>query len=243
MLFPHQARLIEWLSRERSLGEHFPECIERRADLLVVEWVPGTPLDKLDYRRQPERITATAKLLALIHSAQPPAEIRPNDVYGTYLRDRWARLAGAISSPEVTARLEAEIEAAAEDRPLLTHPDLSPQNLVMVPGQRLVSIDNELVGASTLPMIDLFSPWRYFGRGLRRRSNTRRFLRAYAEGGGRLDRLQARAGAYVALWRMRRIGSLLEEGREAEARALENEVLGRPAREHPLLKAVRGSLP
>jgi aminoglycoside phosphotransferase (APT) family kinase protein len=240
---PHQARLVEWLGEEPALGRHFPRCIERREEIVVVEWVLGEPLGKLDYRRQPEQIAATARLLALIHSSPPPSEIRTEDVYGKYLTDRWARLAGAISSPAVTARLQSEIESARGDRPLLTHPDLSPQNLVMLPGNRLISIDNELVGVGPLPMIDLFSPWRYFGRGLRRTANTRRFLRAYVECGGRLERFHERARSYLALWRLRRIGALLEQGRTAEARLIEDAVLSRSAKEHPLLRAVRRSLP
>ena len=47
-----QAELLAWASAHSRLGIHFPQCVERRGALLVVEWVEGRALEKRTYRKQ-----------------------------------------------------------------------------------------------------------------------------------------------------------------------------------------------
>lgn len=239
-----QAELLEWLADHPTLGAHFPACFERQEDLVVVEWVEGEVLEKREYRKQGRVIEATAELLARLHTTSLPPGLVVGDLYGSYLIRRGREQANKLSSPEIlyglTESLEAELlETGSGRRPVLTHPDLAPQNLVLKPEGALCAIDNELAGESRSPGIDLLNPWRYFGRGLRARRNLTRYLRAYDDAGGRLDSLVDDSTATQALWTLRRIGSLLEAGRTVEADAVARRARDLGGGTHPILKAAR----
>ncbi len=234
-----QARLLEWLGEHPLLGDHFPSCVARRGDLIAVDWIEGECLDKRTFRRNRAGIEATARLLARLHAARPAPEFSSDDIYRDYLLRRLIRHERLLNDSAAKERLLALLEPSADRRRLLTHPDLSPQNLVVTSRGHLCSIDNELLGVGPVPEIDLLTPWRYFGRGLRRRRNSRRFLEAYTRSGGRLDGFSNHGETIVALSRLRSLGSHLEEGRSEQAAAEARRILAGRSTDHPLVVMAR----
>ena len=123
--------------------------LARRGDLTLEEWIPGTPLDRLELRDA--HLAEGAELLAAIHLADVPAGFPAARAVSTETARAGIetallalRAAGAVEES-----LAGLLRAAAAERDPRTapagiiHTDLCAENLVVDPGGMVRAVDNE----------------------------------------------------------------------------------------------------
>ncbi|MCC7010259.1 MAG: aminoglycoside phosphotransferase family protein [Acidobacteria bacterium] len=147
-LYPTAARADDVWRMLQVAGTTLPRPILRLGRCLVVEYVEGTPLDRL---RTGASATGTARLvrgvgrlLARLHRAPAPP-VAPT----TYVNTRWlvTRVARAFRArallSEAEARALMRLALPTDTRTAISHGDPSPGNIVRTRAGRLRLIDEE----------------------------------------------------------------------------------------------------
>ncbi|MDH3746351.1 MAG: hypothetical protein OES47_14730 [Acidobacteriota bacterium] len=235
---PEQARFIDSLSKLQDVSSYFPEPLARRGSVLAVRWIEGEAWSGEALKRNPLRVRQVARLQAALHSRT--IEGAPGFSYSAFLKRRFSDFQAIWPVTEAYESLTDKLdsEPAADITPRISHPDVTPQNLVQDSFGKLKVIDNELLSQSSEYHIDLFNTDRVLGSpGLE--AKRRYYLESYMEAGGDLSNLVARAGFFSALWQLRMIGALLQDGLVAPAiDAARRAVTGGSPR-HPLIEVAQ----
>jgi hypothetical protein len=114
-----------------------------------------------------------------------------------------------------------------------------PQNLVsLADSDSLGIIDNELLSVNAYPLIDLFNTHRYFD-AKKQPGYVRPYLEAYVQAGGDLRPLLDHEPGYLALWGLRQLGSLLQNGNLAEVQRLGQLWAKEGSQAHPLIETTK----
>lgn len=235
-----QAEFLEAVATRPELGPDFPAPVARRGALLIVEWVAGQPISRRDLERDPRLLARLAQMQARLHAVASQELPEPSFSYPEWLTRRWRRRQGVLPFQEALDRLLEILEGAAPDlEPRISHPDVSGANLVVeAPGAAPRLVDNELLSAGPWYPVDLLATHHSFGAGSRQ-GLARAYLEAYAEAGGRTAALAEHGRYFEALWRLARIGSLLQDGAFGHAAAEARSCLEGAAAAHPLVVLAR----
>jgi hypothetical protein len=209
---PAHAELVATLSRT-DLADVLPPVLAVSGSVVVTAWMPSaqdaTPLTAIEL----------ARLLARIHATPVPDVPAGFDYFTDFLVPRARRAALTLDGG---ARLDHALAAAArppDTSPLrVTHPDLTPDNVLRTDGGGLVIIDNELLGVGRTPLLDLCN----LARGVDRTERGVALDVYLAERGITLDaaslsRLRAMwfvrmAGAFHIAGRLHDVERLIEDG-------------------------------
>ena len=203
---PDHARSIAELSAG-ALSDLLPPVVGVEGSLVVSEWV-----ERDAAAPDPDAATLSA-MLARIHAVAVTDLVAAFDPWGDHVLPRARHAARTLGATE---RLEELLGPAlvyvAATPPLVSHPDLTPDNVVPVPGGHRI-VDNELLGVGSTPGLDLAN----LARGLE--AGRSEVLPAYVAAGGRpLD--DATLVATRALWLARMLGSWFVAGRIRDCRLL-----------------------
>lgn len=229
------AQLLEAVGAEPSLAGHFPSIIARLRSYVVAEWVEGEEMSSRSIARDDEILSEIASLQAGIHGVcLPTRETLPS--YRMILESRFEKYAGILPLKRFYESVRLTLNAAeARLAVTLSHPDLTPANLVRnAQTGCLVVVDNELMASHRFPHADLLNTYH----ALRRHENGNladRYLTAWQQSGGSVTRLVAEAEGYEALWALRIVGSYLQSGALTEALATADAYLARQLSSHPLI--------
>ena len=203
---PDHARSIAGLAHG-DLADLLPPVLGVEGSLVVSEWVEHDAAAS-----DPDAATLGA-MLARIHAIDVTGLVAAFDPWRDHVLPRARRAAQALGATE---RLEEVLGPAlgsvATAPPLVSHPDLTPDNVVPVPGGHRI-VDNELLGVGSTPGLDLAN----LARGLE--VGRSEVLPAYVAAGGRpLD--DATLVVTRALWLARMLGSWFIAGRIRDCRLL-----------------------
>lgn len=157
------AEFIEEVTNRSELEEYFPSTLFVHGRYVVAEWVSGKTIlyPKLalltSYSRSIGRfLEKSAELLGALHGTRVSGPSPPGfDYLSDYL---WPRFGRACLHQDVTRlrarRALATLERAAGADRWLSHPDLTPSNVVFPPTGGMTVIDNELLGATPFGFFD-----------------------------------------------------------------------------------------
>jgi len=123
--------------------------LARRGDVTLEEWIPGTPLDRLELRHA--HLAEGAGLLAAIHLTDVPAGFPPARVVSTEAARAGIETAlqALLDAGAVEESLAWRLRTAAAEgdprtaRAGIIHTDLCAENLVVGPGEMVRAVDNE----------------------------------------------------------------------------------------------------
>jgi aminoglycoside phosphotransferase (APT) family kinase protein len=141
-----------------------PVPVGRRGRVTLETWVDGATLSSL--RANPAHIDAAADLLAFIHgfpgapSRSLPQIRAVTPALAWISRAQEQLLAAEVLDPGLAQEVSEIVRLGLPERARwgLTHNDLSPTNLVVDAGGRLISVDNEHLGWGLLDA-DLARAW------------------------------------------------------------------------------------
>ncbi len=204
---PAHAQLIVDLARG-ALSEFMPPVLGMEGSLVVSAWVERAP------RAPDPDPRVLAGLLARVHAATVPAAAASFDPWADHVLPRARRAAAALdASTELETYLAPALELAAATPPHVAHPDVTPDNVIPRSDGGLSIIDNELLGVSSSPWLDLAN----LARGVKRDRSSA--LDAYVRAGGREPSADELHGVR-AMWLARMLGSWFLAGRLHDARAM-----------------------
>ena len=154
---PAHAEFIRSVSCQPELISHLPTVHSVASHLLVLEWIEGNAFE-------PHSSISTekmARLLVRFHSTPltplPPPEF---DYWQDFIKPRFRR-AAAFADAKVATKVETEVcEYLAKKTLFLSHPDVTPVNLIVSREIFLISIDNELLCTSGEPIFDVLNSAR-----------------------------------------------------------------------------------
>jgi len=197
---PEHAALLRMLA-EDTLADILPPVLAVSGSVVVSSWI--------ETQKEAHRVSAAelGHLAARIHATVPPTEPTGFDYFDDFLVPRARRAAATLGSE---SHLEPVLASAASSlrgqQPRVTHPDLTPDNVLRtVDG--LVVIDNELFGVGRTPWLDVCNLTRALERADRNEATD-----AYRSAGA--DPLEPGALAVLrAMWLVRMVGSLHVAGR------------------------------
>ncbi len=192
------AELARLVTRLCDVG--IPQVVASGAELLLVDWLDGTPLGAGD--REPERVEQAASLLARIH-ATPTFDGLALPVDRETAAER-LEMTQELAALERAGRLDADtlesLTAAAREHDPgraasgIVHGDFCAENFVIDGGGQLRVVDNEGIelGHFARDLARVWSRWPL------PETSWRRFLAAYrASGGQRVE------DADLAFWKLR----------------------------------------
>lgn len=207
---PEHARLIATLA-STTLADVLPRVLTVSGSLVVSEWVVASE------RAEQVDAAGLGRLLATVHSAVPPEVPAGFDYWSDFLVPRGRRAAATLDAGERFERiLRIADRAIGSWSPQVTHPDLTPDNVLRRSDGRPVIIDNELLGVGRGAWMDVCNLTRSLDRADRGRATD-----AYRSAGGAMLDPAALPGLR-AMWTVRMLGSSHVAGRVAEvARLLE----------------------
>ena len=190
-----------------TLSDLLPPVLGTEGALVVSTWV-----ERDDAAPEPDGQTLAA-MLARIHAHDVTGLRRPFDPWHDHVLTRARRVALTLDAADRLEELLAPAhEAVAATPPTLCHADLTPDNVVPVPGGHRI-VDNELLGVGAAPVLDLANLARGLSRGRAEVPD------AYLAAGGRAIDPDA-LGPARAMWLARMLGTLFLAGRLTECRAL-----------------------
>lgn len=156
------AQFIEEVTNRSELEGYFPNTLFVHGRYVVAEWVSGKTIlyPKLalltSYSRSIGRfLEKSAELLRALHGTRVSGPSPPGfDYLSDYL---WPRFGRACLDQDVRLRARrawATLERAVGADRSLSHPDLTPSNVVFRPTGGMTVIDNELLGATPFRFLD-----------------------------------------------------------------------------------------
>jgi thiamine kinase-like enzyme len=238
---PAHAQFIQRLSSHPALERYFPKVLHVQGSHVVAEWIQGTPLNARLIQKDNRLILKTAQMQTLLHMTTLQ-EVPPGFDYSSFLQDRLKKYLGPFSPVQTILNMTAlcRNHASLGQTARISHPDITPRNLVIESETgELKLIDNELLGYNDYYLIDLFNTYHSFD-GVEDAGNA--YIEAYRISGGDLSPLLEQPDLFLALWKLRRIGSLLQSGRMGEALQLAETSDTNKIALHPLFAAAERML-
>jgi len=232
------ARLLHVVSADPGLTRYFPRVVIRLGRHVVADWIEGKAVTALDVARDYGMLAEIASIQAQIHAFRVPAELRSTSPsYRMILEARFTKYAGILPLECFGDRVRVSLDAAERRlSPVLSHPDLTPANLIRDAGTgHLMVVDNELIASHRFPHVDLLNTYRALGAD-DDGDLASRYLAAWRTVGGDPRPLVSEAEAYEALWALRVVGSSLQRGLLAEALPTAEAYLAGRSPAHPLIR-------
>ena len=155
------ADFLARLFRDPRLAKYFPPVVEVVGAFIAARWVEGAAVADASGSVAPETLERMAALLADIHDFPGATAADAHfDYWADLIRPRFERAAMLVGREETALATCATVERyISASEPCLSHPDLSPANLIRTAGG-LVSIDNELVAPGRAPFMDVLNACR-----------------------------------------------------------------------------------
>jgi hypothetical protein len=166
------ASFVANLMSDGACSRFFPDVYGVHSRFVVTAWVTGKQLTQRDLMRSRTALDQVRDLLDIIHSQTPPT-FAGFDYVEDHIRPRFARSCRALGLADFLDRVENSWSAmrGLVDRAYISHPDLSPTNLVVTRDGQVKVVDNELLNVSRAPWFDQMHVVHFIGdtsmRGVR----------------------------------------------------------------------------
>jgi hypothetical protein len=161
---PEHANFIAETITKKPYSIFFPEVYNVHEGFIVSEWVNGKEVKPRWLRGDPQYSKQLGELLDLLHGTFIDEPVK-FDYVNDLIKPRFERCCytlGLVDFQETVLR-SWRIMAQLAEKPCLSHPDLSPANMILTAQGKLKIIDNELLGASIAPWFDLLNLLFFLG--------------------------------------------------------------------------------
>jgi thiamine kinase-like enzyme len=161
---PEHAKFIEEIITKKPYRVFFPEVYNVHESFIVSEWVIGQEIKPRWLRKNQIYSRQLEELLGLLHGTfiEGPPKF---DYVENLIRPRFERCCQTLGLVEFQENVlqSWRIMSQLAEEPSLSHPDLSPANMILTAQGKLKIIDNELLGASLAPWFDLLNILFFLG--------------------------------------------------------------------------------
>ncbi len=172
-----EVKIVEYANREHASfaadlmsGEaafrYFPEVYGIHDEFVVSGWVSGRKVTPRDILRSADHRGQLREFLDILHG-MPPSGPAGFDYVEDLILPRFARACRALGLADLLDRVEKSWLAVKElaDRAYISHPDLSPANMIVEKNGQLKFVDNELLNVSRSPWFDEMHIVHFLGDG------------------------------------------------------------------------------
>ena len=158
------ALFVAGLMADEAGSRFFPDVYGVHNELVITGWVFGKQLTSRDLIRSHSLLDQIADLLGIIHS-RPPVNPTGFDYVEDHIRPRFRRSCRALGLVEFLDRVENSWSVMRElaDRTYISHPDLSPANMIVTKDGQVKIVDNELLNVSRAPWFDQMHVVHFIG--------------------------------------------------------------------------------
>jgi len=206
---PEHANFIAEIITKEPYRGFFPEVYQVHESFIVSQWIVGQGIKPHWLRNKQIYSKQLGELLNLLHGTliEGPSKF---DYVEDLIKPRFehcCQTLGLIKFQEDVLQ-SWRIMSQLVDVPSLSHPDLSPANIILTPEGNLKIIDNELLGASSAPWFDFLNILFFLGEKPIKESH---LLHAVVT--PLLDLIQAGYNEHLlSMWLMRFTGSRFVAG-------------------------------
>jgi len=206
---PEHANFITEIITKEPYRVFFPEVYHVHESFIVSQWVIGQEIKPRWLRKRQIYSRQLGELLDLLHdtSIEGPSKF---DYVEDFIKPRFEHCCQTLGLMKFQEDVLQSwgIMSQLVDAPSLSHPDLSPANIILTPEGNLKIIDNELLGASSAPWFDLLNVLFFLGEKPIKEFH---LLRAVVT--PLLDLIQAGYNEHLlSMWLMRFIGARFVAG-------------------------------
>lgn len=158
------ASFVASLMAEGPGSRFFPDVYGVHKEFVVSEWVSGRQLTSRDLVRSQTLIGQLEDVLGIIHG-QSPESSAGFDYVEDHIRPRFARGCRALGLARFFNRVENSwsVMRGLSSRPFISHPDLSPANMIVTKQGQVKIVDNELLNVSRAPWFDQMHVVHFIG--------------------------------------------------------------------------------
>jgi serine/threonine protein kinase len=161
---PEHASFVAETITKKPHSIFFPEVYNVHESFIVSEWVNGKEVKPRWIRGNQQYSRQLGELLGLLHGTflDVPSKF---DYVEDLIRPRFVRCCQTLGLAEFqeNALQSWRIMSRLAEKPSLSHPDLSPANMILTAQGKLKIIDNELLGVSPAPWFDLLNILFFLG--------------------------------------------------------------------------------
>jgi len=232
------AEFIENLSRDERINKFLPTCHFRREEFLMVDWVDGESVCWGDLIGDPKLMDQMTEVHNAFHSIS--AEYWPEEkcYFFDYLENRFNRFRSVLPLDEfVNLTLNILKADLPKGNIRLSHPDVTPVNVIIDTTGAFKAIDNDLITQNSYYLVDLFTTHRSM-RELPT-SILLDYLKSYCINGGNLEPLIVNETFFNALWTYRLVGTSLQEGFVQQALDIANDFVKGDLPTHPVIATIK----
>lgn len=162
---PEHANFVAEVTTKEPYCVFFPEVYHVHESFIVSQWVTGNEIKPRWLREKEIYSKQLGELLNLLHGAsmEGPSKF---DYVEDFIKPRFEHCCQTLGLIEFQNEVlkSWHIMSQLVDVPSLSHPDLSPANIILTPEGNLKIIDNELLGASSAPWFDLLNILFFLGK-------------------------------------------------------------------------------
>jgi hypothetical protein len=206
---PEHAEFVTEITTKEPYRDFFPKVYHVHECFIVSQWVAGYEI-KPGWLREKEVYTRQlGELLGLLHEASIEGSSK-FDYVEDFIKPRFEYCCQTLGLIEFQNELLKSWTVMSQlvDTPSLSHPDLSPANIILTPQGKIKVIDNELLGASVAPWFDLLNILHFLGKKPIKEPNLLNAVTAPL-----LELIQAGYNKHLmAMWLMRKIGARFVAG-------------------------------
>lgn len=161
---PEHAQFIAEIITKKPYRIFFPEVYQVHESFIVSQWIIGQEIKPRWLRKRQIYSKQLGELLNLLHGTliEGPSKF---DYVEDLIKPRFEHCCQTLGLRKFQEDVlqSWRIMSQLVDVPSLSHPDLSPANIILTSEGNLKVIDNELLGASFAPWFDLLNVLFFLG--------------------------------------------------------------------------------
>ena len=152
---PEHARFVSNIMQEAPLEEFFPKVYGIHDRFIISEWVDGKELKPRTLSKNRQHIEKLDKFITRLHATRIH-DSAGFDYFTDYIHPRFKKCCEVLGLIEFYNNINDLAQTLLEPvgTKWLSHPDITPANIIVTRSGQIKVIDNELLSVSCLPVFD-----------------------------------------------------------------------------------------